>query len=188
MKRWDVQQFSVKSLDYVEEVQHPQRMKLCTERPRTFCSTKAFECFSCHRWAGVWSRHHESTVHPSARRQTVCGRAPHESFCRICSSLSLLLPRGSGDNLRLPGLAGHLGATLHDDQRARRGLTVQAEAADHVLQSRAFGLPLLQKKPKDGQMNLCQLVWQKSTDALLWFVFSDCRWRVRAQEVYVSCE
>lgn len=31
-KKWDVQQFSVKSLDYVEELQHPWRMKHCTQQ------------------------------------------------------------------------------------------------------------------------------------------------------------
>lgn len=50
---------------------------------------------------------------------------------------------------------------MSDDQRPRRGLTVQAEAADEVLQDRAFRFPLLwgtgtntQTNKKDGQM--CQ--------------------------------
>lgn len=64
---------------------------------------------------------------------------------------------GSGDNLWLPGLAGHLGATLHDGQGACRGLTVQAEATDHVLQSCAFGLPLLQTERTKDAIIFCQL-------------------------------
>lgn len=59
---------------------------------------------------------------------------PHPSHCT------------SGDNLWLPGLSSHLGATLRNDRGSRGGLTVQAEAADHVLQSRAFRLPLLQRQ------------------------------------------
>lgn len=89
------------------------------------------------------------SVHPSARRQTVCRCDSHESLCRPgpqsapLSSPLVPVRRGSGDDLRLPGLARHLGATLRDDWRACRRLAVQAEAADHVLQSRAFRLPLL---------------------------------------------
>lgn len=68
-----------------------------------------------------------------------------EAGSSICSSL-FPVHCGSGDNLWLPGLAGHLGVTLSDDRRARRGLTVQAEATDHVLQSCAFRLPLLRRE------------------------------------------
>lgn len=102
---------------------------------------------------------------------------PPESFCRpgpdpapLSSSLSLVPPVrcGSGDDLWLPGLAGHLGATLRDDQRARRGLTVQAEAADHVLQSRAFRLPLLQRESERKGNNFISVIFgfAESTDVL----------------------
>lgn len=61
---------------------------------------------------------------------------------------------GSGDDLWLPGLAGHLGATLCDDWGAGRGVAVQTEAAHRVLQGRAFRLPLLQREREreDGKM------------------------------------
>lgn len=95
----------------------------------------------------------------------MCRRDPHESLCRsgpesAPPSASSPSRRGSGDNLWLPGLAGHLGATLRDDRRARWGLAVQAQAADHVLQSRAFRLPLLQREEtkKKRDMNSSLLV------------------------------
>lgn len=76
----------------------------------------------------------------------------HEGWCAdvdsrvppVCSSSFLLF--GSGDNLGLPDLAGQQGAALSDGQGSRRRLAVQAEAADHVQQSCAFWLPLLQRK------------------------------------------
>lgn len=70
-----------------------------------------------------------------------------ESFCRL-HHLPSPSHCASGDNLWLPGLSSHLGATLRNDRGSRGGLTVQAEAADHVLQSRAFRLPLLQRQRK----------------------------------------
>lgn len=85
-----------------------------------------------------------------------CADWSHDS-CRRGSESTPFLPLplpvsyGSGDNLWLPGLAGHLGATLRDDRRTSRGLAVQTEAADHVLQSRAFGFPLLQGEDKTGK-------------------------------------
>lgn len=50
---------------------------------------------------------------------------------------------GSGDDLGLPDLAGHLRATLHDDRGTGGTLAVQTQATDHVLKGGAFGLPLL---------------------------------------------
>lgn len=114
------------------------------------------------------------SFHPSARHQTVCRcdppPLPHPqslSAGRVQILLLSLPPSpssppvrcGSGDDLWLPGLAGHLGATLRDDQRARRGLTVQAEAADHVLQSRAFRLPLLQRESERKGNNFISVIW-----------------------------
>lgn len=73
------------------------------------------------------------------------------------SNLTKLLPfprpppcelRESGDQLRLPGLAGHQGAALCDDRRAWRRLAIQTQATDHVLQCRPSGLPFLQEKQK----------------------------------------
>lgn len=124
------------------------------------------------------------SFHPTARRQTVCRCDPPpppptpESFCRPGPEsaphlpLSLFPPSsvGSGDNLWLPGLASHLGATLRDDRRARRGLTVQTEAADHVLKSRAFRLPLLQRQR--GKKSFLSVRVRESIDVShrLWFV------------------
>lgn len=66
-----------------------------------------------------------------------------------CSSTSCW---SSGDDLRLPGLTGHLGPARVDGQRAQRGLAVQAEAADQVLEDRALRLPLLWRRTtKAGQ-------------------------------------
>lgn len=90
-----------------------------------------------------------------------CGSFSNLGEAAVCSSPSpsagvsdsrcrLSLRSSSRDDLRLPGLAGHLGATLSDDQRPRRGLAVQAEAADEVLQDRAFGFPLLWRNGRGG--------------------------------------
>lgn len=89
-------------------------------------------------------------------------RVAPERYGRHAPSSPLHSPasRGSGDYLRLPGLAGHLGATLRDDQRARRGLAVQTEAADHVLQRRAFRLPLLHTHKERER--------ERQSDVLLW--------------------
>lgn len=67
---------------------------------------------------------------------------------RFCRRRRLSLSRRSRDDLRLPGLAGRLGAALSDGQGPRRGLAVQAEAADEVLQDRAFGFPLLWRRER----------------------------------------
>lgn len=84
-----------------------------------------------------------------------------EAGSSICSSL-VPVRRGSGDNLWLPGLAGHLGVTLSDDRRAHRGLTVQAEATDHVLQSCAFRFPLLQREREKDGIHFCQSVLEST--------------------------
>lgn len=81
------------------------------------------------------------------------------------SNLTKLLPSPrlpcelskSGDQLRLPGLAGHLGAALCDDWWAWRGLAIQTQAADHMLQCRPSGLPFLQEK------SLLLLYWTSNT-------------------------
>lgn len=95
-----------------------------------------------------------------------------EAGSSICSSL-FPVRRGSGDNLWLPGLAGHLGVTLSDDQRARRGLTVQAEATDHVLQSCAFRFPLLQReRERERWKSFLSVSFRVNMDLLarsLWF-------------------
>lgn len=85
-----------------------------------------------------------------------------EAGSSICSSL-FPVRCGSGDYLWLPGLAGHLGVTLSDNRRAHRGLTVQAESTDHVLQSCAFRLPLLQRERWNSFLSVSFIV---STDLL----------------------
>lgn len=157
-----MQQFSVKSLDYVKELQHPRGMKHCTQKTSDVLLNKALKCFqlcSCRRDTMSRSlkltsqKYNSHSFHPSARQQTVCRCDPPSPSVGQVQNLLLSSPpspspsspvySGSGDNLWLPGLAGHLGATLCDDWRACRGLTVQAEATHHVLQSCAFWLPLL---------------------------------------------
>lgn len=104
-----------------------------------------------------------------------CGSFSNLGEAAVCSSPSpsagvsdsrcrLSLRSSSRDDLRLPGLAGHLGATLSDDQRPRRGLAVQAEAADEVLQDRAFGFPLLWRNGRGGKPVRC--------GTALWFPFT----------------
>lgn len=147
IKKWDVRQFSVKSVDYVEELQHPRGMGHCTRKTSDVSLHLALKKFSATLLS---PRHNEqefevditkvqfSLLSSPQRDDSVQTWSP-ESFCRPgpVSALPSPLPLplspvccGSGDNLWLPGLAGHLGATLSDDRRARRGLTVQAEAAD----------------------------------------------------------
>lgn len=66
-----------------------------------------------------------------------------ESFCRHPSPT--WPNRASVDDLRLPGLSGHLGATLSNDRGSGGCLAVQTQAADRVLQGHSFGPPLLQR-------------------------------------------
>ena len=138
--------FQWKALDYVE-LRPPGRMKRCTEKTSD-------EMFSAMLWCphgpGAPSWHHKSTVPftPLSTATDCTDDDPNES-----SPLPPNVHCGSGDDLWLPGLAGHLGATLSGDQRACRGLTVQAQATDHVLQSRAFRLPLLKEIKKINNNN-----------------------------------
>lgn len=79
-------------------------------------------------------------------------RPPESSSCpvsspRLCTPPLSLTPGrpvgGSSDDLGLPDLTSHLGATLHDDRGTGGALAVQTQAADHMLEGCAFGLPLL---------------------------------------------
>ncbi len=123
------------------------------------------------QWRSRLSRSLKSTsqkcsshsFHSSARRQTVCRcdpLSPPEGRVQNLLLSSLFPVRcGSGDNLWLPGLTGHLGATLRYDRWACWGLTVEAQAADQVLQSRAIGLPPLQRG-RGNRIHLCQFYRQ----------------------------
>lgn len=165
IKKWNLRQFSVKSLEYVEELQHPWRMKHCTQKTSRHFAQQGLKMFFSDalatktQRAGAWSSHHKSTVLtpfiPQQGDRQCADLIPWfllQARFWICSFPPSPFPRqllhGSGDDLWLPGLAGHLGATLYDDRRTSRGLAIQAEAADHVLQSCAFGLPFLQRKNK----------------------------------------
>lgn len=109
MKKWDVQQFSVKSLDYVEELQHPREGWSTVHRKPSMRPCNVFGERSCHRDAmskRAWSWHHRSTVlTPSTPRRGIrqCAdviplpsptpRVFLQAGSRSCSSLFLPLPR-----------------------------------------------------------------------------------------------
>lgn len=144
VKKWDVQQFSV-SLAHAE-LQHPGGWSSVHKRPWIFLSTRPLNVFSDALVTKTQIWHHKGTaVAPVIPQRSRNAQSFHRVRSRVCFSLSLPSIHSS-DNLWLPGLTGHLGSTLVDDRRARRGLTVQAEATDQVLQSRAFRFPLLQRE------------------------------------------
>lgn len=125
-------------------------MKLCTQIDLVyFCSLTPRRCFFQQdptRRSLMTSQKNSSHSFIFCPSVQTCSP---ESFCRL-HHLPSPSHCASGDNLWLPGLSSHLGATLHNDWGSRGGLTVQAEAADHVLQSRAFRLPLLQRQRARG--------------------------------------
>lgn len=92
----------------------------------------------------VSKQHHQTKT---ACRHVPLGPKAQQASATLQNSfpLALLHPAvsKSGDQLRLPGLAGHLGAALCDNRRACWGLTVQTQTADQVLQCRSSGLPSL---------------------------------------------
>lgn len=125
-------------------------MKQCTQKTSGCVLNVAFALFqSCSSYQSWWVAarkwHQKSTVFIplSLKNKT---RVPLQARSRVCPHPLVL--GTSSDKLRLPGLAGYLGTTLWDDQRSRQALAVQAETADHVLQSHAFWFPLLQKQKR----------------------------------------
>lgn len=85
--------------------------------------------------------------------KTVCKRFPPGPKAPRVRSTCLTPPLSpssptpfkSGDQLGLPGLAGHLRTALCYDRRSGRGLTVQTQTTDQMLQCRTSGPPFLQK-------------------------------------------
>lgn len=137
--------FSVKISDKVEELQQSAEIKLCTHKKNlqvlalqhlgeVFLFTARLEWEECTK-----------SSHWQPKKFLL---KPMCAYVFPWVLLQSLVPNPSVqsvDDLWLPGLSGHLGATLSNDRRSGGGLAVQTQAADRVLQSHSFGSPLLQE-------------------------------------------
>lgn len=123
--------------------------------------------------------------------KTVCKRFPPGPMAPRVRSPCLTPPLShssptlfkSGDQLRLPGLAGHLRTALCYDRWSGRGLTVQTQTTDQMLQCRTSGPPFLSGFFQVTGIQFDLWPWSESCDGQtevilpdLWFNQSPLLW------------